>query len=245
MKASRVWVLVKGELLRLNKYNIFAISILVAIIWGVMLYFVNSTILATLLPMVLLVDASMMSIMYIGSVMFFEKSEFTISTMLVTPSTNAELVLSKVLANTIHNLFSSVLIIIAFVLLKDVKLNYFLIFVGIVVTTTFFTIFGYYMAYFQKNFTGMLVNIMIFAFALLIPSLLYEVHVITADWFQYVLVINPFQAGAELIGGGFKDYVFEWQYYFSLAYLLIGTVLVYRFLVLPKFHDYSIRQSGV
>ncbi len=245
MNPNRVLVLVKGELIRLNKYNVFAISILLALIWGVMLYFVNNDILKALLPMILLIDASMMSIMYIGAIMFFEKNESTISTMLVTPSSNPELVLSKVLANTIHNLFSSILIIIAFVLLKHIELNYLMMLLGIILTTAFFTILGFYMAYFQKNFTGMLVNLMIFSFALLVPTVLYEVNVIKADWFQYVLIFNPIQAGSELISGGFKAYAFEWQYYFSLLYLLIGSIFVYRFLVLPKFHDYAIRQSGV
>lgn len=245
MNLNRVWTLVKGELLRLHKYNVLSISILVAFIWGVVLFFLDMEILGAVLPMVLIVDATMMSIMYIGSVMFFEKNESTISTMLVTPASNAELVLSKVLANTINNLFSSILIIIVFVAIRDVQLNYFLMFVGIVLATAFHTILGFYMAYYQKNFTGMLVNIMIFAFALMVPTVLFELNVIRGDWIQYVLLINPIQAGAEVINGGFKSYVFEWQYYYSLGYLLIGMILLYRFLVLPKFHDYSVKQSGV
>jgi len=245
MNLNRVWTLVKGELFRLNKYNVFSISVLVSIIWGLVLYFVEGEVFAALLPMILLVDASMMSIMYIGAVMFFEKNESTISTMLVTPSTNAELVLSKVFANTIHNLFSSILIIVVFVIIKDVQLNYVLMFIGIVLTTAFHTILGFFMAYYQKNFSAMLVNIMIFAFGLMVPSVLYELNVITGDWIRYVLLINPIQSGAVLIGGGFKSFVFDWQYYFSLAYLLIGTIVLYRFLVLPKFKDYAIRQSGV
>ncbi|HPJ23534.1 MAG TPA: hypothetical protein PK113_01365 [Bacillota bacterium] len=245
MNPSRVWTLVKGELLRLNKYNVFAISILVAIIWGAVLYFLDSNVLASVLPLVLIVDSTMMSIMYIGSVMFFEKTESTISTMLVTPATNAELVLSKVLANTLHNLFSSVLIIIVFVIIKDVQIHYVLILVGIVLATAFHTILGLFMAYYQKNFTSMLVNIMIFGFALMAPSILYQLNVIHGDWLQYVMLINPIQAGAEVIGGGFVGYTYVWQYYFSLAYLIIGIYLLYRFLVLPKFQDYAIRQSGV
>ena len=95
--ANRLLVLVKGELQRLNKYNMTSISVLVAIIWGVILFFVNSTILEHLLPLVLMMDATMMAIMYVGSVMFFEKSESTISTMLVTPVSNKELLLSKLI----------------------------------------------------------------------------------------------------------------------------------------------------
>jgi fluoroquinolone transport system permease protein len=245
MNRNRLWVLVKGELSRLNKYNVTSISILVAIIWGIVLYFVDFEAFSALLPFILMIDATMMSVMYIGSVMFFEKSESTISTMLVTPSTSSELVLSKVIANTIHNMFSSALIIIVFYFVKDVNLNWFLIFLGIFSATAFHTIAGLYLAYFQKNFTGMLVNIMILAFGLMIPTALYEFGILSANFWEYVFLINPIQAAQEIIAGGFSGYEFSWIYYFSLAYMLVGGVLVYRFLVLPKFHDYAIKQSGV
>ncbi|XFA99402.1 ABC transporter permease [Candidatus Izemoplasma sp. B36] len=249
MNLNRLWALVKGELIRLNKYNVTAISVLVAILWGIILYFVDSAALASMLPFILMIDASMMSIMYIGSVMFFEKTESTISTMLVTPSTNSELVLSKVVANTIHNMLSSALIIIVFYFIKNIQINWFLIFLGVFAATAFHTVAGLFLAYYQKNFTGMLVNIMIIAFALMVPTALYQFNVLTADFWEYLLLINPVQSAAEVIGGGFTGYftegVFAWKYYFSLIYMLGGSVLLYVFLVLPKFHDYAVKQSGV
>lgn len=245
MNLNRLWVLVKGELKRLHKYNVTSISILVALIWSILLYFVEFEAFSALLPLILVVDATMMSIMYIGSVMFFEKSESTISTMLVTPSTSSELVLSKVVANTIHNIFSSALIIIAFYFIKDVQLNWFLIFLGIFTATAFHTIAGLFLAYYQKNFTGMLVNIMVLAFGLMIPSVLYQLGILKGDVWKYILLINPVQAAQEVIIAGFSGYQFGWIYYFSLAYMIVGGVLFYRFLVLPKFHDYAIKQSGV
>jgi len=245
MNLNRLWVLVKGELSRLNKYNVTSISILVAILWGVVLYFVEGDIFNSLLPFILMVDATMMSVMYIGSVMFFEKTESTISTMLVTPSTNSELVLSKVIANTIHNMLSSALIIIVFYFLKEVELNWFLIFLGIFSATAFFTIAGLFLAYYQKNFTGMLVNIMVLSFGLMVPTALYEFGILSGNAWQYILLISPVQAGSEVIGGGFQVYQFEYNYYFSLAYMLVGAILFYRQLVLPKFKDYAVKQSGV
>lgn len=245
MAWNRLWVLIKGELSRLNKYNVTSISILVALLWSIILYFVDSEALALMLPFILMLDATLMSVMYIGSVMFFEKSESTISTMLVTPSTSSELVLSKVIANTIHNMLSSALIIVAFHFIKNVELNWFLIFLGIFLATTFHTIVGLLLAYYQKNFTGMLVNIMVLGFGLMIPTALYEFGILKGDTWKYILMINPLQAAAEVIGGGFSGYEFGFTYYFSVAYMLIGGILVYKLLVLPNFHSYAIKQSGV
>lgn len=244
---SRLWVLVKGELQRLNKYNMTSVSILVAIIWGVILFFVNSEILEYLLPLVLMMDATMMAVMYVGSVMFFEKSESTISTMLVTPVTNQELLLSKLIANTFHNTLASALIITVFVIFKDVNINYLLIVIAIVVSTAFHTLLGIIMAYFQKDFTGMLVNIMIVMFALGLPSIFFTMGIISGSVWEFVLLFNPLQAAQTLIEGGFKDYGFEYnyRYYFSLGYLIVVGILGYKFYAIPKFQDYAVKESGV
>lgn len=242
---SRLAVLVKGELSRLNKYNVFSISILIALIWGIVLFLINESLLGEILPFVLVIDATMMSVMYIGSVMYFEKSESTISTMLVTPTTNKELILSKVLANTIHNMFSSLLIIIVFIIFKNVDVNIFLVFLGIISTTTFFTIAGLCLSYFQKDFTGMLVNIMILMFLFGIPMALYLFGVLTANYWEYLLLLNPMQAGAEVITGAFSGYEFTYKYYLSLAYMIFGGALLYYFFAIPKFQKYAVKQSGV
>ena len=245
--ANRLLVLVKGELQRLNKYNLTSISVLVAIIWGVILFFVNSNILEHLLPLVLMMDATMMAIMYVGSVMFFEKSESTISTMLVTPVSNQELLLSKLIANTLHNMFASALIIIVFVIFKDVQINYFLIVLAILVSTAFHTLLGIVMAYYQKDFTGMLTNIMIFMFGLGIPSILFTLGVINGDIWEFVLLLNPIQSATNIINGSFTEYGFEfdYKYYFSLVYLIIGGILLYKLVALPRFQDYAVKESGV
>lgn len=242
---SRLAVLVKGELSRLNKYNVFSISVLVAIIWGVILFLLDESMLGSILPFVLVMDATMMSVMYIGSVMYFEKSESTISTMLVTPSSNNELVLSKVLANTIHNVFAGALIIIVFIIFKDVEVNIFLVFLGIISTTAFFTVAGLCLSYFQKDFTGMLVNIMILSFVFVIPTALYMFGVLKADWWEYVLLLNPVQAGQEIISGAFGNYEITYKYYVSLAYMNFGGVFLYYFFAIPKFQKYAVKQSGV
>ncbi len=244
---NRLWVLVKGELQRLNKYNMTSVSVLVAIIWGIVLFFVNGEWLGYLLPLVLMMDATLMAIMYVGSVMFFEKSESTISTMLVTPVSNKELVLSKLIANTVHNMFASALIIIVFVFIRDLSINYFLMFVAIFIATAFHTLLGIVMAYFQKDFTSMLVNIMIFMFTLGVPSIFYSVGIISGDVWEFVLLFNPIQSAQILIEGGFKGWGFEYdyKYFFSLGYLTIGGILLYYFYALPKFQAYAVKQSGV
>ena len=242
---NRLIVLVKGELTRLNKYNMTFISIFLAFIWGVMLYFVNADFLATLLPIVILIDATLMSLMYVGAVMYFEKSESTISTMLVTPVTNAELLLSKLLANTIHNMFSSALLIIVFAVIKDVQVQYFLLFLGILVVTASHTLLGMVMAYFTKDFTGLLMIVMSFSMIMMAPYVLLMLEIINGEFWEVILLLNPVQSASEIINAGFTGTLITYKYYISLGYLFFGSILLYQFYALPKFQNYAVKQSGV
>ncbi len=242
---SRFKILVKGELSRLNKYNMTFISIFLAFVWGVMLYFVNANFLGTLLPIVILIDATLMSLMYVGAVMYFEKSESTISTMLVTPVTNGELLLSKLVANTIHNVFSSALLIAVFVIIKDVQVNYLLLFLGILVVTASHTLLGMVMAYFTKDFTGLLMIVMTFSMIMMTPYILLMLEIISGDFWETFLLLNPIQSGSEVINAGFTGVIITYKYYLSLGYLVFGSILLYQFYALPKFQNYAVKQSGV
>lgn len=245
MIKNRLIYLIKGELLRLVKYRVVTISVFLALIWGIILYFVDANIFEVILPMIVLIDATMMSMMYIGAVMFFEKKESTMSSMLVTPSKNSELILSKIIANTIHNLFSSALIIIVFVFVKDVQINYFLIAIAIILVTLFHTTLGLFLAYYQKDFTSLLMTVMTFSFVLLVPSILVMVGVLKGEAWDYILLINPVQSANVIINNSFLPNALDWQYYVSLAYLLVLGFVLYRYLVLPKFKDYAVSISGV
>ncbi|MDA3931144.1 MAG: hypothetical protein PF513_00250 [Tenericutes bacterium] len=245
MKNNRLIYLIKGELIRLHKYKVTTISIFIAIIWSVLLFFVEGDIFNSLLPVLILVDATTMSFMYIGSVMFFEKKESTMSSMLVTPSKDSELILAKILSNTIHNFLSTALIITVFVILKDVQISYLLIAIAVILVTLYHTSIGLLLSYYQKDFTTMLMSVMLISFALLIPTVLFMLNVLTGDIWEYILLINPIQSANIIITQSFKPITLDWKYYFSLGYLIISGLLIYRFLVLRNFKNYAVSISGV
>lgn len=247
----RLWSLVKGELNRLNKYGVFSMSLFIAVLWSVILFLVNDDILSSILPMLLLIDATMMSMLYIGAEMHFEKTESTISSLLVTPVTNKELVASKALANVIHNFVSSALIILVFYLasefgyVADIGIHLFLLLLGVVLTTATFTILGLILSFHQKDFTSMLVNIFIGAIVLMLPSILLTFGVIQGSFWENAMLINPIEAAQQIINAGLNNYSFTYRYFISLGYILFGGISLYVFIAVPKFQDYAIKESGV
>jgi len=246
MKNNHLLILIKGELQRLTKYNVTTISFVVALMWFLILYFINDAgLLNELLPMVLVIDATMMAIMFIGAIMFFEKSESTLSTMMVTPVSSQDLILSKAIANTIHTVLASMLVVIVFYFVREVEVNWLLIIVALVVSVFYHSLLGFFFAFHSKDFTGMLVGVMSYAFLVMVPSILNNFNVVfKGEVWEYILLILPTQATIKLIEVGFGAPI-EAKYFISLALLIIVGVLGYFFYILPKFKTYAVKQSGV
>ena len=242
----RLLVLIKGELQRLVKYNVVTISLVVALIWFALLYFVNDIdVLSSMLPFIILVDATIMAILYIGAMMFFEKTESTISTMLVTPVSNSEMILSKVLANTIHMLLSSMLIVVVFFFVKDVDVNWILIILALILSVSFHSLLGFAFSFHTKDFTSMLVGVFMYSIVFLIPPTLNSFNLLfKGEVWEYVLLILPTQASIKIIEVGFGGAI-EAKFFISLAVLILGGLALYKLYVLPKFKEYAVRQSGV
>lgn len=244
--SPRMAFLIKGELLRLNKYRVTTVSLLVAFVWGLVLYFIDDMdILEQMLPMIIMIDATMMSVIFIGSIMFFEKSEQTISTLLVTPTSTDEQILSKVIANTIHMLASSLLIILVFYFVKGVTVNFFWMIPILIVCIAFHSLLGYVFSYHSKDFTSMLLGVMMFVIFLSIPSILHQFNILfKGDFWRYALLITPAQASAELIALGFGG-AFTVASAISLVWLLLSGILGYVFYIKPAYKAYAVRQGGI
>jgi fluoroquinolone transport system permease protein len=243
---SKLGILIKGELSRLTKYHVTTVSVLVALTWFLLLYFIDdSDLLSQMLPFVIMIDATMMSVIFIGSVMFFEKTESTFSTMLVTPVTNEELILSKAISNTLHSLFSSMLVIIAFFIVKDVTVYWYYIIPGLALSIFMHSLLGFVFSFHSKDFTTLLVNVMIYSFLIVIPVALHYFNLILkADIWDSILLIIPTQSAIELIMLSFTG-DFTVRSGIAIVVLIAYAVLGYYLYVKPKFKEYAVKQSGV
>lgn len=242
---SKLWILVKGELQRLNKYNVFSTSIFIAMLWALVLLLIDAENIASFLPIILMADATLLSIMYMGAITHYEKTESTMSTMLVSPISNKDLVTSKLIAHAIHNMFSAILLIAVFILLRDVDINVALVMLGVLLATVFFTVLGVCLSYFQKDFTTMLMSVLVISFTMMVPTILFQFDILTGEVWETILLFNPVSAAKELIDAGFGDYEFTYTYWTSFGYMLVGAVVLFTAFAVPRFHSYAIKSSGV
>lgn len=243
---SKLWLLIKGEFERLTKYHVTTVSLLVAFMWFLILYFIDSKdLLMTLLPFVIIIDATMMSVIFIGSVMFFEKTESTMTTMLVTPISDQQLILSKAITNTLHSVFSTSLVILVFYFVKSVEVSWLIMIPSLILTVFMHSLLGFVFSYHSKDFTTMLVNVMVYSLIVTIPVVLHSFDIILKKpiW-EYILLILPTQASIKLIETSFNQ-VFDVKFFLSVLFLLTYAVLGYFMYVKPKFKHYAVKQSGV
>jgi fluoroquinolone transport system permease protein len=137
------------------------------------------------------------------------------------------------------------LVVVVFYFVRDVEVHWLLIILALVVSVFFHSLLGFFFSFFAKDFTGMLVGVMSYAFLVMIPSILNSFDVaFKGEVWEYILLILPTQATIKLIEVGFGAPI-EAKFYISLALLLVIGTLGYFFYILPKFKAYAVKQSGV
>ena len=142
--------LVKGELFRLNKYNVILVSLLVVIVWSIMLYLIEDPIIfSSIISIIILLDVTMMTVLYTGSFLNFEKTESTMPSLMVTPASEKQLIFSKVISSMIHQTTSTLLVVIAFMLIR-IEINLFILTPIILINVATFTLYGFVFAFSRK-----------------------------------------------------------------------------------------------
>lgn len=238
--------LIQGELFRLQKYNVTLMTLLVALIWSAMLYFIdNDVLLMSLLPLIVLIDVTMMSLMYTGAILYFEKSEMTMPSLLVTPASDDELILSKVLANVIHQTLSTLLVVVAFMLIRAIEVNLWLLIPMMMTIVALHTLFGFVLTYHSKGFTGMLTNLMVIIIVLSVPTILLNFEILSlSPLLSYLLLLSPFEQASQIITSIFTN-TYNALFYVSIGLTFIYFISIYMLYVKPKYKTFVQKGSGV
>jgi fluoroquinolone transport system permease protein len=182
--------------------------------------------------------------MYTGAVMYYEKTENTMFSILVTPVSHQDIIYSKVIANIIHQTISTSLVIIAFILIKEVSLS-FSIFFSMILAIGFHTLLGFVFTYTAKDFTSMLTNFMFVMIILATPSILIFMNVFeVSTWVSYLLLLSPIEQVTVMISSAFSN-TYNLSFFISIFLMVLYSVVLYHIYILPKFSTYVQKGSGV
>lgn len=116
---------------------------------------------------------------------------------------------------------------------------------GLALSIFMHSLLGFVFSFHSKDFTTLLVNVMIYSFVITIPVVLHYFDLILkADIWDTLLLIVPTQAAIELIVAGFGT-ALDYKFVVSIVVLLLYAILGYYLYVKPKFKEYAVKQSGV
>ena len=231
-----------GELQRMKKYNIFTAAILVDLLWIGVLYFAKVEDITSLIPIIVYIDATAMSMVLVGATLFYEKQEGTIRTLLVSPISKSDYILAKIFANITSNLITLLLIYAYGKIFKEVNLNLLGLIGSVVLIAFFHSLVGFLLTFNTKDFTEMLMDMMKYTFIFSIPVLLEQMGLIKNEIVDKILFIAPTKSAAVLLeatAGGVE----LWRSLFALIYLVAASFLLY-YVVWKKFDEFQVKEGG-
>lgn len=239
---SRFATLFKGELSRMNKYYIAQANIFAAVFWIAIIAIGSKEELIQTVPMVLVMDAAAMTLILVGALLFFEKKESTIKTMLISPISINEYLISKIISSILISL-ETLLIILASIHIFHNGLGDIAIIPLIMATilaVVFHSLLGFIISFKTKDFTGLLLGMMAYFVFSLIPTILLMSGVIP-DKFNKIMLLLPTEATMTLFNSAFVN-VDIFNTIFSFIYLLLVSGFMY-FLVHKNFRKYALKEG--
>ncbi|MEC9489292.1 MAG: hypothetical protein UMV23_07415 [Halanaerobium sp.] len=240
---SNAPVLISGELNRMKKYHILSASLVTALIWIGVLYFIDIGDVTLVFPLLLFIDVTTMSALLVGVSMFFEKQEGSIKSLLIAPISKDEYILAKTFGNIFTNLFTLTLLYLYVRFFKEIHLNILAMVIVVIFLAILYSLLGFLLTYSARDFTGMLMGLVKYALILILPVVLEQVGMIQNQVIKYLLFLLPTKSTLLLLlapAGGVEI----WKIIVSIIYTLlaIGIALI---LARKKFAEYAVRESGV
>ncbi len=236
-------VLFMGELARMKKYNIFAASFVIILIWVGILHFTDVRDVSFIFPLLIFLDATSMAILMIGVTIFYEKQEGTLKSILVAPVRKMEYIMAKTFANVASNVVTLLILYLYSRLFKEIHVNLIGLIAAVILVSLFHSLIGFLLTYYSKDFTDLLMAMMKYVFLFMLPLLLEQVGIITSEWLRNLLYVLPTKASYILLqatAGGAKT----WEIVFSAGYLVVASLVLSRVAV-KKFQQFALKESGV
>jgi len=188
---DRIKFLYSGEVKRNWKYGITAASLAAALFWVLALQFSNASNITSLFPMLLFIDATIMSLLLAGVTLIFETQENVLKSFLVTPVSIGEYLFAKSLAVVTSAITTFVLLTVYGLLFKSLSVNLIGMLFAVIIVAFAFGQLGLILTYYSKDFTDLLIGMFKFSFLFALPTIVEFTKLFQARWLTAVQYLNP------------------------------------------------------
>lgn len=235
---NKVVKLVRGELVRLYKNKIISVSAVVSLIWILLIVFSSTEEVAGLLPMILVLDAGMLGIIYLAASFYLEKQEGSLKSLFVSPLSAEEILVSKIIVSLITGLVSSALLVLTFRLVHKQDINFLWLFLSLLFITLSHSLLGFVIILNCRDFAQMLGIYAAYALLFFLPTVLFLLEIIPGN-LEILLLVSPTHSAFVLAQKAFGEG--NWgQAVGALAYLAVLGAGLYRY-VIGKFKEHAVQ----
>ena len=201
---NRFLKLVRGELVRLQKNKILPVSAIVSLLWIFVIVFSSAEEMLSLLPMLLVLDAGMLGIIYLAASFYLEKQEGSLKSLFVAPVSGTEILLARIAASLITGLFSGALLVLAFHFVHKQDVNVLWLFISLVIIVFSHSLLGFAIILNCRDFAQMLGIYAAYALLFFLPTVLFLLEIIPGDW-EAILLLSPTHSSLILARKAFMD----------------------------------------
>ena len=238
--AKFTWFL-RQELRRMVKYKIIQISFLLALLWCGVLFLSGEEAVATFLPLFIFVDASVMSMMMMGAILFYERQENTLKPLLVTPLKIAYVIAARLVVGIVIALQSALILSLFARFVMNTEVAFVWLFFAVVLVAFTHAVLGYVVSLFVKDFNGLLMNIVAYMMFFGLPTILFALGVIS-DAFERVLLFSPTHGSFLLIGHSLGASLSSGTLVFVMLYLVLLSVGLLIAWVAPNYARIGVKE---
>lgn len=237
--------LFKSEMVRLYKYKILTISLALSGIWMAILFFIGEESAGVFVGLFIALDASIMSIIMLGASLFFEREENTLKPLLVTPLSVGQIIGVKILTGITVALQSAILVSLFVTFILGLSVNFIALILLVSLIALVHSVIGFFFAMQARDFTGLLVYIIIYSLVFALPSLLVALDVISG-WVENLLLISPIQDALlymNMVFGVDTTLTYtSFSFIFSVGFLLSLSFLLYRGYIKPNYPTAAVKE---
>ncbi len=232
-------LLIKGDVIRLLKYRILWFSFALSLIWVMILALSQEAEAKALMPLLLVMDTGVMSIILLASSFYYEKQENTIKSLFVSPVLIVQILGSKIISSLLMSIVSIVFVSLTMLIVHGVVINYLLAIVYVVLSTLAHLAIGYIIIFYSVDFASFLIKYMAMVLILMLPTLLVFLGIIDKST-EYFAIISPSYAIQLLIGSLFESQDIL-KTILSIFVLTIVPAILFPLVVYPKFKAFAIK----
>jgi len=217
---KRLLAALRWDFTRQLRYNIIGIMLVVSALYIGLFYFLPLDDKVPLLMFLIFNDPTALGMIFIGSLILFEKGDGTLQALVVTPLKHWEYILSKAISLTTIATGASLLMAL---LSHGLSTNVIYLILSVALTSMVFVFLGIIAVAGCRTFNQYLLRLVLYLIPLSLPLLNFVGVTDTLWWY-----IFPTQGTLLLLEASFKD-IATWKIAYSILCLLIWNALVFYF----------------